>query len=163
MEVITAEVITGEKKRDARGHRLYDQERKDRILEGYDKSGLAQKATFGRCFRGEDLPVESLPIFNSGIVSGNMTLAKIEFCMTLIGTFCWGFCFWWMGCISSKQNRLMDQLKEQGRRIEKLSKVEHDLIKEVHPKVGEIRDGIEEVIAVVKENTAVQKDVNTAN
>src|ERR1035437_8238332 len=44
MEVITAEVITGEKKRDARGHRLYDQERKDRILEGYDKSGLTQKA-----------------------------------------------------------------------------------------------------------------------
>ena len=44
MEAITAEVITGEKKRDARGHRLYDQERKERILEGYDKSGLTQKA-----------------------------------------------------------------------------------------------------------------------
>ena len=43
MEAITAEVITGEKKRDERGHRLYDQERKDRILEGYDKSGLTQK------------------------------------------------------------------------------------------------------------------------
>lgn len=44
MEAITAEVITGEKKRDARGHRLYDQERKERILAGYDKSGLTQKA-----------------------------------------------------------------------------------------------------------------------
>src|ERR1035437_6765687 len=44
MEAITAEIITNEKKRDARGHRLYDQERKERILEGYDKSGLTQKA-----------------------------------------------------------------------------------------------------------------------
>ena len=44
MEAITAEVITGEKKRDERGHRLYDRERKERILEGYDKSGLTQKA-----------------------------------------------------------------------------------------------------------------------
>jgi transposase-like protein len=44
MEAITTEVITGEKKRDARGHRLYDRERKERILEGYDKSGLTQKA-----------------------------------------------------------------------------------------------------------------------
>ena len=43
-----------------------------------------------------------------------------------------------MGRISAKQNYLMDQLREQGRRIEKLSKVEHDLIKEVHPQVGEI-------------------------
>ena len=63
--------------------------------------------------------------------------------MTIAGTLCWCICFWWMGRISAKQNRLMDQLREQGRRIEKLSKVEHDLIRE-------------EVIAVVKENTATQ-------
>jgi hypothetical protein len=31
------------------------------------------------------------------------------------------------------------------------------LIKEVHPQVGEIREGIDEVITVVKENSAVQK------
>jgi len=61
-----------------------------------------------------------------------------------------------MGRISAKQNHLMDQLREQGRRIEKLSKVEHDLIKEVHPQVGEIKDGMNEMIAVVKENTATQ-------
>ena len=41
---------------------------------------------------------------------------------------------------------------EQGKRIEKLSRIEHDLIKEVHPQVNEIKEGMEEMIAVVKEN-----------
>jgi hypothetical protein len=34
---------------------------------------------------------------------------------------------------SAKQNYLLEKLGEQGKRIEKLSKIEHDLIKEVHP------------------------------
>ena len=76
----------------------------------------------------------------------------LAFWMTLVGTLCWGFCFWWMHQISSQQNILLAQLREQGRRIEKLSKIEHDLIKEVHPQVGEIKEGMEEMIAVVKEN-----------
>jgi hypothetical protein len=54
---------------------------------------------------------------------------------------------------SIKQNFLLDQLREQGKRIEKLSRIEHDLIKEVHPQVGEIKEGMEEMIAVVKENS----------
>jgi hypothetical protein len=58
-----------------------------------------------------------------------------------------------MYLISDKQNRLLDRLSEQGKRIEKLSKIEHDLIKEVHPQVGEIKEGMEEMIAAVKENT----------
>ena len=78
------------------------------------------------------------------------------FGMSVVGTVCWGICFGWMGRISAKQNHLMDQLREQGRRIEKLSQVEHDLIKEVHPQVGEIKEGMNEVIAAVKENTANQ-------
>jgi hypothetical protein len=56
--------------------------------------------------------------------------------------------------LSVKQNFLLDQLREQGRRIEKLSKVEHDLIKEVHPQVNEIKEGMAEMIAAVKENAA---------
>ena len=72
--------------------------------------------------------------------------------MTLAGTVCWGVCFWWMHQLSTKQNVLLNQLREQGKRIEKLSKMEHDLIKEVHPQVGEIKEGMEEMIAVVKEN-----------
>jgi len=77
---------------------------------------------------------------------------SLAFWLTLAGTICWGFCFWWMQRISSKQNILLDQLREQGKRIEKLSKIEHDLIKEVHPQVGEIKEGMEAMIAVVKEN-----------
>jgi uncharacterized protein YdeI (YjbR/CyaY-like superfamily) len=79
----------------------------------------------------------------------------IGFWMTLVGTICWGVCFWWMHRLSNKQNALLAQLREQGKRIEKLSKIEHDLIKEVHPQVNEIKEGMVEMIAVVKENTEV--------
>jgi uncharacterized protein YdeI (YjbR/CyaY-like superfamily) len=57
--------------------------------------------------------------------------------------------------ISTKQNDLLEKLGEQGKRIEKLSKIEHDLIKEVHPQVTEIKEGMEEMIATAKE---AQKD-----
>jgi uncharacterized protein YdeI (YjbR/CyaY-like superfamily) len=77
----------------------------------------------------------------------------LAFLMTLTGTVCWGVCFWWMNRLSTKQNALLDQLRDQGKRIEKLSKIEHDLIKEVHPQVGEIKEGMEEMIAVAKENS----------
>jgi hypothetical protein len=83
-----------------------------------------------------------------------MSRDNLAFWLTLAGTVCWGVCFWWMRRISIKQNSLLDQLREQGRRIEKLSKIEHDLIKEVHPQVHEIREGMDEMIAVVKENTS---------
>jgi len=81
-----------------------------------------------------------------------MTENSLAFWMTLAGTICWGVCFWWMHRLSTKQNILLDQLRAQGKRIEKLSKIEHDLIKEVHPQVGEIKDGMDEMIAVVKDN-----------
>lgn len=79
----------------------------------------------------------------------------LAFWMTLIGTVCWGVCFWWMYRISEKQNSLLDRLTEQGKRIERLSKIEHDLIKEVHPQVSEIKDGMDEMMAAVKENTEI--------
>jgi hypothetical protein len=81
-----------------------------------------------------------------------MDKSGLSFWMTLAGTICWGFCFWWMRRLSVKQNFLLDQLRDQGKRIEKLSRIEHDLIKEVHPQVNEIKEGMEEMIAVVKEN-----------
>jgi phosphoserine phosphatase len=55
--------------------------------------------------------------------------------------------------ISAKQNALLDQLHMRGKRIEKLSKIEHDLIKEVHPQVAEIRDGLDAMVTAVKDNT----------
>jgi len=82
-----------------------------------------------------------------------MNRSGLSFWMTVTGTVCWGFCFWWMRRLSLKQNFLLDQLREQGRRIEKLSKVEHDLIKEVHPQVNDIKEGMAEIIAAMKENT----------
>ena len=81
-----------------------------------------------------------------------MNKASFAFWLTLIGTLCWVACFWWMYRISNKQNDLLDQLRAQGKRIEKLSKIEHDLIKEVHPQVNEIKEGMQEMIAAVKEN-----------
>jgi hypothetical protein len=82
-----------------------------------------------------------------------MNRNELSFWMTLGGSFCWGICFWWMRRLSVKQNDLLDQLREQGKRIEKLSKIEHDLIKEVHPQVNDIKEGMDEMMAVVKENS----------
>ncbi len=53
--------------------------------------------------------------------------------------------------ISKKQNALLDEIRAQGKRIEKLSKEEHKLIKEVHPQVGDINEGMKQVVAAVKE------------
>ncbi len=90
-------------------------------------------------------------------------MEKIAFWMSVAGMGCWGACFWWMYLISSKQNNLLDRLTEQGKRIEKLSKIEHDLIKEVHPQVGEIMDSVAEVVAAVKENTEANQSNVRAN
>jgi hypothetical protein len=83
-----------------------------------------------------------------------MNRSGLSFWMAVAGTACWGVCFWWMRRLSIKQNDLLDQLREQGKRIEKLSRIEHDLIKEVHPQVNEIKEGMEEIIAAVKHNSS---------
>ncbi len=90
-----------------------------------------------------------------GAPARSMDKNNISFLMSLLGTGCWAVCFWWMYRISEKQNHLLDKLGEQGKRIEKLSKIEHDLIKEVHPQVGDIKEGMQEMIAAVKENTEI--------
>jgi hypothetical protein len=82
-----------------------------------------------------------------------MNKTDIAFWLTLIGTLCWVACFWWMQRISAKQNTLLVQLHAQGKRIEKLSRLEHDLIKEVHPQVSEIKEGMETMVAAVKETS----------
>jgi len=82
-----------------------------------------------------------------------MDKSDVALWLTLLGSLCWVVCFWWMHRISSKQNAFLDQLHAQGKRIENLSKVEHDLIKEVHPKVGEIKEGVDAMVAAVKENS----------
>ena len=81
-----------------------------------------------------------------------MDKTGFAFWLTVIGTLCWVVCFWWMYRISNNQNVLLDQLHAQGERIEKLSRIEHDLIKEVHPQVSEIKDGIDTIIAAANDN-----------
>ena len=79
-----------------------------------------------------------------------MDKSAVAFWLTVVGTICWGICFWWMHRISAKQNYLLDRLGEQAKRIESLSKVEHDLIKELHPQVGEIKEGVDEIVEASK-------------
>jgi hypothetical protein len=71
------------------------------------------------------------------------------FALGCIGTVCWAVCFWWMHRISSRQDAMLEELREMTKRIEKLSQAEHDLISDVHPQVSEIREHIENVREVV--------------
>jgi len=71
-----------------------------------------------------------------------MTIALI---LTWLGTGCWGICFWWMHRLSTRQEIMLKELHDVTKRIEKLSKVEHDLIREVHPNVEEIKESVKDV------------------
>jgi len=78
-------------------------------------------------------------------------LDAIALVLGCVGTMCWAVCFWWMHRISSRQDALLEELHEMTRRIEKLSQTEHDLIREVHPKVNEIKEHVENVKEVVSD------------
>ena len=80
--------------------------------------------------------------------------AMIVIALAWIGTGCWIICFWWMHRISSRQNAMLEELREMTGRIEDLSKAEHDLIREVHPQVGEIKEHVETVAEAVAPDAA---------
>jgi len=71
--------------------------------------------------------------------------------LTWVGIACWCVCFWWMHRISSRQDALLAELHDMTKRIEKLSQAEHDLIRDVHPKVGEIKEHVEDVREAVSQ------------
>ena len=73
----------------------------------------------------------------------------IALVLSCIGMLCWIICFWWMHRISSRQDATLEELHEMTARIEKLSRSEHDLISDVHPQVGEIKEQVENVRKVV--------------
>ncbi|MEY2495853.1 MAG: hypothetical protein QOJ45_2345 [Verrucomicrobiota bacterium] len=73
----------------------------------------------------------------------------IALVLAWIGTACWAVCFWWMHRLSSRQETMLRELHDMTKRIEKLSKVEHDLIREVHPKVEEIKESVKDVAVAV--------------
>jgi hypothetical protein len=76
----------------------------------------------------------------------------MAFVLGCIGTVCWAVCFWWMHRISSRQDAMLEELHEVTTRIEKLSQAEHDLIRDVHPQVSEIKEQVEDVREVVSPN-----------
>ena len=65
--------------------------------------------------------------------------------IALLDIGCWCVCFWWMHRISTRQDAMLDQLQQQAHRIEKVSKEEHEILTELHPKVQDIQKGIDEV------------------
>ena len=65
--------------------------------------------------------------------------------LSWLGLACWPICFWWMHRISVRQNAFLKELHAMTARIEQFSKTEHDLIREVHPQVGIIKDAVEKV------------------
>ncbi|HEV2966183.1 MAG TPA: hypothetical protein VGW97_04650 [Chthoniobacterales bacterium] len=67
------------------------------------------------------------------------------FVLPWVGFGCWIVCFWWMHRISSRQDAMLKELHDMTKRIERLSKAEHDLIRDVHPQVGEIKEHVETV------------------
>ena len=63
--------------------------------------------------------------------------------------------------ISSRQDAMLEELHEVTTRIEKLSRAEHDLIRDVHPQVSEIKEHVEDVREVVSpEKNQARIDLN---
>ena len=83
-----------------------------------------------------------------------MSRDDIVFWLTVVSFACWFICFWWMHRLSTRQDALLAKLQEQTNRIEKLSKAEHDLIREVHPQVSEIKETVRAVAHKVEDEYA---------
>jgi hypothetical protein len=76
-----------------------------------------------------------------------------------VGTACWVVCFWWMHRLSSRQEMMLRELHEVTKRIEKLSKAEHDLLQEVHPAVEKIKESVKDVAVAVSAEDSSGKAV----
>jgi uncharacterized protein YoxC len=83
------------------------------------------------------------------------------FVLTWIGLLCWCVCFWWMHRISARQDALLKELHDITTRIEGLSQKEHDLIREVHPKVHEIKEHVENVAEAVSPQNSAAGDASS--
>ena len=73
--------------------------------------------------------------------------------LTVIDTGCWLVCFWWMHRISKRQDAVLAALRRQAGRIEEVSNAEHELVREMHPKVKSIESEIGEVSHAMKGKT----------
>jgi hypothetical protein len=66
-----------------------------------------------------------------------MDQGTVAYWLTWVGTGAWVICFWWMHRISTRQDALLTELRE-------LARTQHDILREVHPDVGEIKEHIVE-------------------
>ena len=66
-----------------------------------------------------------------------------------VGTGCWVVCFWWMHRLSCRQQAMLEELQEVAKRIETLSKSEHDMLQEVKPAVEKIEKSVKDVAVAV--------------
>jgi DNA-binding HxlR family transcriptional regulator len=64
-----------------------------------------------------------------------MDQATIAYWLTWAGIGAWVICFWWMHRISTRQDALLTELRE-------LARTQHDILREVHPDVGEIKEHV---------------------
>jgi hypothetical protein len=85
----------------------------------------------------------------------------IIFVLTWIGMICWCVCFWWMHRISARQDALLKELHDITTRIEGLSRAEHDMIRDVHPKVHEIKEHVENVAEAVSPQNSAAEDASS--
>jgi len=63
--------------------------------------------------------------------------------------------------ISARQDTLLKKLHEITSRIERISKAEHDLIRDVHPKVHEIKEHVEDVAEAVSPQNSAAEDASS--
>ena len=74
--------------------------------------------------------------------------------LTWAGMACWIVCFVWMHRISKRQDALLSELRAIAKRTEQTARAGHELIKEVHPAVDQIRESVENVASVVNDDRA---------
>jgi hypothetical protein len=79
----------------------------------------------------------------------DVDMPAIGLALAWIGTACWVVCFWWMHRLSSRQEAMLQELHEVIKRIEGLSKAEHDLLQQVHPNVEKIKESVRDVAEAV--------------
>ena len=65
--------------------------------------------------------------------------------VNLVNLACWCLCFWWMHRISTRQDAVLEELAQQARRIEDISKEEHAILTDLHPNVEAIQQGVDKV------------------
>lgn len=71
--------------------------------------------------------------------------------LTWVGMLCWVACFIWMHRISKRQEALLAELRAIAKGIEATSRAGHELIKQVHPAVDEIKESVQDMASAVHE------------